>query len=71
MDRLYLEKFVSIDDFKYFSKLVFNEEVMNMNLGRVFTIEESEMYFKGLLKSLDRHEKCGILKSLSVAPMNL
>lgn len=62
MDRLYLEKFVSIDDFKYFSKLVFNEEVMNMNLGRVFTIEESQMYFKGLLKSLDRHEKCGNFK---------
>ena len=50
MKRLFYEKFTK-DDFEYYLKLCSNEDVMNMNFGRVFTEEESNKTFAGMLKS--------------------
>ena len=37
-------------DFAAFSRLVFNEQVMQMDMGRAFTPEEAEGYFAFLLR---------------------
>lgn len=60
--RIYFEKFVSEDDYKYFSKLAFNEEVMAMNFGRIFTLEEAAIVYKGIMKRSKQHEKFGDFK---------
>ena len=49
-NRLYFEKFLSEDDFKYYSSLVLNEKVMVMNYGRVFLLEEAKYIYEWLLK---------------------
>lgn len=41
MNRIYFEKFLYDDDFKYYSSLIFNEQVMTMNYGRIFTMAEA------------------------------
>ena len=41
----------SQEDFAYFSRLAFNEDVMVPNMGRVFTQEEAEGYFAWLLEA--------------------
>lgn len=50
MEKLKYIKFKE-EDFKYYEKLCFNEEVMKMNFGRVFTMEETKKTFAGLLKA--------------------
>jgi hypothetical protein len=45
-NRIYFEKFLSEDDFQYYLDLVSNEEVMVMNYGRVFTLEETKSIHK-------------------------
>ena len=51
-----LEKFDETDEDLY-SRLVFNEETMKMNLGRVFTEEEAQMFFRAVLE-MNATESC-------------
>jgi len=60
--RIYFNKFQSEDDFKYFLDLVTNKEVMVMNYGRVFLLEEAKNYYKYLLENNSRHEDFGNFK---------
>lgn len=43
-----LEKY-SEEDFPLYAQLVYNEQAMNMNLGRVFTPDEAESFFQMML----------------------
>lgn len=45
---LMLEKYTE-DDYPLYAQLVFNEQAMNMNLGRVFTEEEANLFFQMVL----------------------
>ena len=51
-----LERFDETDEDLY-SRLVFNEETMKMNLGRVFTEEEARMFFRAALE-MNATESC-------------
>lgn len=46
---LKLEKYTD-DDYPRYLQLVFNEQTMNMNLGRVFTHEEADLLFQMVLR---------------------
>lgn len=46
---LELEKYTE-DDEALYSQLVFNEQTMNMNLGRVFTEDEASLFFQMMLR---------------------
>lgn len=61
-NRIYFEKFLSEYDFKYYLDLVSNQEVMVMNYGRVFTIDESILTYKGVLKNNKNYEAFGYFK---------
>lgn len=61
-DRIYFEKFLSEDDFKYYSMLVFNENVMSMNYGRVFTVEEAQYIYELMLKENKDYDELGYFK---------
>ncbi len=61
-NRIYFEKFICEDDFQYYLDLVSNEEVMLMNYGRVFTLEESKLTYKGMLKNNKNYEAFGYFK---------
>lgn len=60
--RINFEKFISEDEFHYFLDLATNEEVEVMNYGRVFTLEESELQYKGMLRINRKHERFGYFK---------
>ena len=49
-------------DFSDFAKLVFNEFVMNMNMGRVFTQEEAADYFTYIMDYTKAHSSSGCYK---------
>lgn len=61
-DKIYFEKFLSEDDFKYYSMLVFNENVMSMNYGRVFTVEEAQYTYEWMLKVNRDYDEFGNFK---------
>lgn len=61
-NRIYFEKFASEEDFEDYLKLVLNEQVMKMNYGRVFTLEEAKMLYARVLKKNKIHEDFGDLK---------
>lgn len=61
-NRIYFEKFVSDDDFRYYLNLVSNEKVMVMNYGRVFTLEEANLIYKSMLKNNEDYEGFGYFK---------
>lgn len=61
-NRIYFEKFNTKDDFKYFLKLVFNEEVMALNYGRIFTLEEAEYLYNYALDTNSKYEDFGEYK---------
>lgn len=69
-NRIYFKKFISEDDFQYFSKLVFNEKVMVMNFGRVFTMDEAKKYYKYLLENNKTHDDFGNFKVLETSTNN-
>ena len=48
--RIILEPFTTEIEFPYFAKLAFNETVMNMNMGRVFTKEEAQGYYASIIE---------------------
>ena len=56
---LTLTRMESYADFPSFSKLVFNEPVMTMNMGRVFTQEEAEGYFAYIMDYTKSHSSSG------------
>lgn len=60
--RIYFEKFKEMEDFKFFLKLSFNEKVMKMNYGRVFTFEEATQYFSKMLENNKVNETFGAFK---------
>ena len=45
---LMLEKYTE-NDYPLYTQLVFNEQAMNINLGRVFTEEEANLFFQMVL----------------------
>ena len=51
-------------DEELYSRLVFNEETMKMNLGRVFTEEEARMFFQVVLEVNDTESCLGYYKVL-------
>jgi len=61
-NRIYFKKFLSEDDFQYFLNLVLNEEVMVMNYGRVFQLEEAKKCYKHMVESNKYHEDFGSFK---------
>ena len=61
-NRIYFEKFLSEYDFKYYLDLVSNQEVMVMNYGRVFTIDESILTYKGIMINNKNYEDFGYFK---------
>lgn len=46
---LTLEKYTE-NDYPLYAQLVFNEQAMNRNLGRVFTEEEADLFFRMVLR---------------------
>ncbi len=64
--RIYFEKFYFKDDFKYFLKLSSNEEIMLMNYGRIFSLEESQEYYSNMLQINRKHEDFGYFKVFDV-----
>ncbi len=56
-----LEKFGE-NDKELYCRLVFNEEAMNMNLGRPFTKEEAEAFFPLVLAQNAEDESLGFYK---------
>ncbi|MEG2916659.1 MAG: GNAT family N-acetyltransferase [Clostridium sp.] len=68
--RIYFDKFISEDDFKYFSKLAFNEKVMVMNYGRVFTLEEAKKCYKKMLENNKVCEEFGSFKVFEATTNN-
>lgn len=46
---LELEKYTA-NDYSLYSEVVFNEQTMTMNMGRVFTDEEASMFFSSDFK---------------------
>lgn len=57
-NRIVLAKIQTEDALPLIEQLVFNEEVMGMNVGRVFTNEEAAQYFTYILK-------CGCAQELA------
>ena len=65
-----LEKYDETDEALY-SRLVFNEETMKMNLGRVFTEEEARMFFRAVLELNAAESYLGYYKCLSLVKERL
>ncbi len=59
---LTLTRMESQADFPDFAKLVFNEPVMKMNMGRVFTQEEAEGYFAYIMDYTKSHDSSSCYK---------
>lgn len=61
---LNLEKYTE-NDYQLYSRLVFNEQVMNMNLGRIFTDEEASSFFEMMLSCNAESPDLGFYKLFS------
>ena len=59
--RIRLEKYRE-EDRSLYSQLVFSEETMNMNFGRVFTEEEAGMFFQAILDINASDPELGVYK---------
>ena len=60
--RIYFKKFLLENDFRYFSRLVLNEEVMIMNYGRVFSLEEAKNVYDWFSEKNKKHIHLGSFK---------
>ena len=58
-----MEPFRDETEFPYFAELAFNEAVMNMNMGRVFTKEEAEGYYAGIVEYNRANSDSGAYKT--------
>ena len=63
--KIRLEKIEKQDDFSYFSALAFNQQVMVMNMGRVFTEEEADAVFSYMLEYGQTQKNAGSYKVFS------
>lgn len=61
MTSMRLEKYNESDE-QLYTQLVFNEAVMKMNLGRVFTAEEAEMAFRMVTVQNASESRLGVYK---------
>ena len=50
MIEMRLEKYSGADE-ALFSRLVFNEDAMKMNYGRIFTVDEEAVFFRAMLEA--------------------
>lgn len=50
-NRIRFVKYMGKEDYTYFSCLVFNEQVMNMNMGRPFTVDEAIEYYDYMINN--------------------
>lgn len=62
-----LEKFLNTDK-KLYKQLVFNEETMGMNLGRIFTEEEADIFFQAVLEQNSEENGLGFYKVFTDTP---
>ena len=62
---LVLERYTA-EDYNLYSQMVFNEQIMNMNMGRVFTDEEASMFFQVILSCNAQNNEYGFYKVYSV-----
>lgn len=60
--RVYFQRFLSQADFKYYELLAFNEKVMVMNFGRVFSLEEAKISYNYMLETNKKNDTFGYLK---------
>lgn len=58
---MHLEKFTE-NDKQLYTQLVFNEAIMQMNYGRVFTEEEAQMIFQWMVKQNESDSQFGDYK---------
>ena len=56
-----LEKY-NVSDEPMYAQLVFNQEIMKMNLGRVFTVEEARMAFQTVIMQNASEPQLGVYK---------
>ncbi|MEA5051806.1 MAG: GNAT family N-acetyltransferase [Oscillospiraceae bacterium] len=61
-NRIRLERFAGEAEFPYFAELAFNEAVMHMNMGRIFTQEEAQAYYANILEYNRSEESSGTYK---------
>ena len=61
-----LERVNAQSDFDCFARMAFNEPVMVMNMGRVFTQEEAEGYFASMLSYASDNPSSGGYKAFDV-----
>lgn len=61
---LALEKYTA-NDYPLYPQLVFNEQTMNMNLGRVFTDDEADLFFQMVLRCNMANADLGFYKVLA------
>ena len=60
---LVLHKYTA-NDYTDYSRLVFNEQTMNMNMGRIFTDEEARSFFQVILSCNNENSPYGFYKVL-------
>ena len=60
--RITLVPITDPEDFSFYRELVCHEDIMDMNMGRVFTQEEAEGYFAHILSYRKSHPASGTYK---------
>lgn len=70
MNRIYVEKFLSDEDFKQYFILVSNEKVMAMVTERAIPLDEARSNFKLLLERNKRHKAFGSFKVFETTTNN-
>ena len=60
--RLRIERYIGYEDFHYFKALVTNEDIMKMNMGRVFSDEEANEFFESALEINQKDIRAGLYK---------
>ena len=64
--RVCFQKFLSEGDFKYYTNLVFNKDIMLMNYGRVFSLEEAKYMYEWIVKENRKYDEFGNFKVFQV-----
>lgn len=70
INRIYIEKFLSDEDFKHYFSLVSNEKVMAMVTERAIPLDEARSNFKLLLERNKRHKDFGSFKVFETTTNN-
>lgn len=64
VNKIYFEKFCSESDFEYMTEILFNERIMTMSYGRIFTPEEAKKYYGRVINNNEKHKDIGTFKVL-------